>query len=344
MLKKFGTFLIIMLAISSVLLLMATDSRKDKQPSETTESTAQTTETPTETQTPTESQAESQPETVPEATAEPTAPTVTQTAPVSQVREQTAQILDRAELVQTAVTYQVLSARMGASEQTQGLSQSSHGAALAELSGERKMNPVAAFWELVSAQLYEKQTDESGVLAAAAFEAPEQTAATYEYTAVGCRQLLTDLLALSARMEDGVDMETALLGANMVLEPSQVFHSKEEECRYAYFSCSSDRATYILCFYLRGSEVIEDVEFQLLYLRHASGDAEALTKLDEEARQQAASLMAAAELLMTGKTRAAEGQIPFAYTVGSAASSIERFTFTGTPDQGSLLNYRLRSK
>lgn len=344
MLKKFGTFLIIMLAISSVLLLMATDSRKQKQPAQTpdpTDSTVQTTmpEAPSENQTeaPSDPQPEKQPEPVP--MAPPAA-----IGPGSLVMEQTEQILDRAELVQTNVTQRVLNNGLGPAEQTSGLAELSHAAALAELAAQRKMNPVSAFWELFYADLYEKQTDTSGVLPVAAFRTPEQAAQSYAYTAVGTRQLLTDLLALASRMDDGLALEPELLGENLLLEPSQIFHSAEEQCRYAYFSCVSDRATYILCFYFRGSEEIEDVEFQLLTLRHATGDAGALAKLDEAALKQAASLMAAAELLMTGKTRAADGQIPFAYAVDSAAASIERFTFTGNPDQGSLINYRLRNK
>ena len=54
--------------------------------------------------------------------------------------------------------------------------------------------------------------------------------------------------------------------------------------------------------------------------------------------------MAAAELLMTGRHRAGEGDIPFSYEVGGAKASLERFEFTGDPDRGSLVNYRLRMK
>ena len=81
---------------------------------------------------------------------------------------------------------------------------------------------------------------------------------------------------------------------------------------------------------------------QLLTLRHASGTAEALAKLDGQAKKQAAALMAAAELVMTGKTRAGEGEVPFAYEVGGWSAELERFTFDGDPDWGSLINYRLQ--
>jgi 5'-nucleotidase len=69
---------------------------------------------------------------------------------------------------------------------------------------------------------------------------------------------------------------------------------------------------------------------------------EALARLDDHAKRQAAALMAAAELVMTGKTRAGEGEVPFAYQVGGWSAELERFTFDGDPDWGSLVNYRLQ--
>lgn len=334
MLKKIGTFLMISLAISSVLLLMATGSRQPYKTPDTVETTVPTT-APT---TVPETQSEAQTEQVPQTT------TPAETAPSSGVRGQVERILERAELAQTNVTRRVTGSGLGASEQTAGLAGGSHATALAELAESWKMNPVAAFWELVSAGLYEKQTDESGVLEVAAFQPPAQEARQYEYTDEGTRKLLTELLTLAARMEDGLDLELALLGANTAVEADQVFYSDAEQCRYAYFCCDSDRVTYILCCYLRGAERIDDVEFQLLYLRHASGGDGELAQLDETAKKQAASLMAAAELLMTGKTKAGEGQIPFGYEVGGAKAALEWFEFTGDPDRGSLVNYRLRMK
>jgi len=128
------------------------------------------------------------------------------------------------------------------------------------------------------------------------------------------------------------------------VESEQIFYSQTEQCRYAYFTCTSDWATYILCFYCRGTERIDDVEFQLLYLRHVSGDAEDLAEMDYNAKKQAATLMAAAELLLTGESKAQGGQIPFSYQLGKAEAALERFEFKGTPDRGSLTNYRLKLK
>lgn len=327
MLKKIGSFMVIMLGICAALLLTATANRSQTQP-ETTQPTAQTTVPET-----------TSPETIPETGAAPT-----ETQPADGVRGQVAQILDREKLTATRTTRLVSSPGLGADAETTGLAASSHGRALAEELAQRQVNPIAAHWELVYEGLYVKAQDESGKLSTAAFQTPAQTAASYEYTDAGARQLLTDVLALAAQMDDGLELEMALLGANMSVEADQVFHSEEEQCRYAYFACTSDRATYILCFYLRGGARIEDVEFQLLTLRHASGTAEALAKLDNQAKKQAAALMAAAELVMTGKTRAGEGEVPFAYEVGGWSAELERFTFDGDPDWGSLVNYRLRKK
>lgn len=328
MLKKIGTFLMIMLAICSVLLLLATESRRPKEPEgesvPTTQTTAPGTPSPVETQ--------------------PGKTAPAETLPPNQLHSLVAQILDRESLVVTKATRLVTVPELAAAEGTAGLAGASHGRALAEEMARREANPVAAFWELVSEGLYEKQKDESNLLPTSAIQTTEQTANTYEYTAVGCRQFITAMLTLASGMDDGVGLELALLGDNLSVEPDQVFQSREEQCRYAYFSCTADRVSYILCVYLRGEEQIRDVELQLLYLRHASGDSEALARMDDDAKKQAAALMAAAELLMTGKTRAGEGQIPFAYEVGGWNASVERFDFTGDPDRGSLTNYRLREK
>ena len=330
MLKKLGSFLMIMLAICAVLLLMATGNRGgEKAPAESTEPTVQTTVPETE-----------PPETESEPRSEDTAPA--ETEPRSQTREQVARILDEKELVATKATRLASNPGLGADAEIAGLPEASHGRALAMELEERAVNPIAAHWELVYEGLYIKHRDESGKLAVSALKTQAQTAKTYEYTAMGVRQLLTDLLMLAAGMDDGLELEMALLGANIAVEPDQVFHSREEECRYAYFTCTTDRVTYILCFYLRGGELIEDVEFQLLTLRHASGSTEALARLDEQVKRQAAALMAAAELLMTGSTRAGEGDVPFAYDMVGWSAELERFTFTGDPDWGNLVNYRLK--
>ena len=327
MLKKIGSFMVIMLGICAVLLLTATANRTPQQdPTETTQPTVETTA----------------PETAPPETAPETGAAPTETQPADAVREQVAQILDREKLTATKTTRLVSSSGLGADAETSGLAAASHGRALAEELAQRQVNPIAAHWELVHEGLYVKHQDESGKLSTAAFQTPAQTAASYAYTDAGARQLLTDLLVLAAQMDDGLELETALLGANLTVEADQVYHSEEEQCRYAYFACNSDRATYILCFYLRGEAQIEDVEFQLLTLRHASGTAEALARLDDHAKRQAAALMAAAELVMTGKTRAGEGEVPFAYQVGGWSAELERFTFDGDPDWGSLINYRLQ--
>ena len=322
MLKKIETFLLIMVAICAVLLFMAAGTRRP-------ETTAE------ETTAPTEQTAEST--TVPEKTPEPTAAPSEEKAPEDQVRGLVAQILDREKLAATVILSPVTNENLTAADGTEGLAARSHGRALAEELAQRAVNPVAAFWELVYEGLYERKKDESGVLNMGSFQAPGHTAKQYDYTAEGARALMADLLALASQIDDDVALEQAVME-----KAGQVFHSQSEECYYGYFSGTSDRVSYILCIYLRGGAQIDDVEFQLLYLRHASGDSEVLDRMDNDAKKQAAALMAAAELLMTGKTRAAEGEVPFAYEVGGWNASVERFGFTGDPDRGSLTNYRLK--
>lgn len=325
--KKIGTFLMIMLVICAVLLLAATDSGgyspEPTEPTEPGETTVQTTGTqPTEPPVP------------------PTQPTV----PASDAAARVERILDGKILAQTALSHRTYESGLNRVEGTEGASELSCAYRLGELAAQRKMNPISAFWLLVSGDVYEKQPDTTGVLSVPEFSAPKQKKKQYDYTDDGARKLLTDLLTVAAQMDDGLELELSLLGANGKVESDQVFHAEKEGCRYAYFVCSSDRSTHILCFYLRSDaagEKIADVEFQLLNMRHASGDVLSLEKLESNGDRQAAALMAAAELLMTGKTTAAAGQIPFRCEVGDMTASLERFHFTADGEVGTLTNYRL---
>lgn len=340
MLKKIEIFFGVILALAAVLILMASAGRRDTVSApETTVPTTQVT-VPTTQATVSESQTETVPKAAPET--QPTAPSAP--VPGSQVRSQVEKILNSAPLEKTVATRRSVGGGLNASEQTAGKAAESHSYALAHILEDRQVNPIAAFWKLVHGGLYEKQTDASGELSVSDFRTPEQGAKEYPYTDEGARQLLTDLLTLASQMEDSLALERCLLGEDLSVGSDQVFYSDAEQCRYAYFTCTSDRATYILCFYLRGAERIHDVEFQLLYLRHVSGEAEDLAMIDYNAKKQTAILMAASELLMTGKHRAGEGQIPFAYDIGGAHATLERIEFTGTPDRGSLTNYRLKIK
>ena len=326
--KKIGIFLMIMLVMCSVLLLMATAGRNPEPQREAAASTAVSEPAASESAEPTESMPETEP------AAEQTS------AAVERVRL----ILEREDPDRTAVT-SMAGSMLQLETDAGGQRQLSYANALAELARERKMNPIAGFWELVSEGLYSKEKDETGTFYSETMEAPAQEKKQYAYTAEGARQMLTDLLALSGRMDDDLALELALLGANGSLEMDQVHFAEDEECRYAYFACASEQSTHILCFYLRTDgtgEWITDVEFQLLNMRHASADEMTLAELSGGFDRQTAALMAAAELLMTGQTRAAEGNIPFAYEIGGCDATIGRFRFTGNAEQGTLTNYRLK--
>ena len=301
--KKIGIFLMILLVLGSLLLLDATKNRSPSQPPvQPTESTSEPAESiPPET-------------TVP--AAEPTEP-----EELSRVRA----VLDRHTMNRTAVTYLVRTDADGESQT----------AALAVLASQRKMNPIAAFWHLESEGLYERGQDQTGLPPVSLPEIPAQSAKQYAYTDAGAEQLLTDLLNLAGRMEKG--MAQAILGEDGAVDPGQVFLSKQDGCRYAYFAHTTDRSTRILCFYLRGDdrgEWITDVEFQLLHMTRSS---EA-----EQGDGQTAALAAAIELLMTGKARAGGGETAATYEVGGYQATAERFFFTAEAEEGSLTNYRLR--
>lgn len=303
--EKITTIFLILLVVFAAGVLLSTPSR-----------------TPPETTTPTSA---------------PTEPTVPETIPdaLPQVEE----ILDRHSLSQTAFPHCVYDDALHRAEELTGAEKASPAHALARLCEERKMNPISAFWLLVEEELYRKSPEGKGKLSVPAVQPPETGKKDYPYTAEGVRAFLTELLTLSSALEDGLPLDIRALGEDKAVE--QVYLEKGE-CYYAYFVSYSPEAAHFLCFYIRGGETITDAEFQLLNLRYADGDTEALERIDQLGDRQAAALMTAAELLLTGESRAARGRIPLGYGLGEYEASIERFSIVGSGDTGTLTNYRLR--
>ena len=269
-------------------------------------------------------------------------------SPASSSQETTAQedvmplvkeILDGHAMSETALSHCVYDEELYHGEDLTGAGTASPAHALARLCGERKMNPIVAFWSLTEDGFYKKTPDTDKKLAVPAVRAPETAMHTYPYTDEGVRKFLTELLTLSAGLEDGLPLDERVLGKDGAV--AQVYQ-EGQECRYAYYVCYSPEAAHFLCFYLRGDKIITDAEFQLLSLRYADGDQKALKKADQLSDRQAAALMTAAELLLTGESRAAEGRVPMNYTLGDYAASIERFRILGSGDTGTLTNYRIR--
>lgn len=365
--KKLGSFLLAILVIWAVLLMMATDGRAEREsqlsetkPAKPQSSTlqellAQSTKPPA----PTTEQTlprETEPQ-LPD-TAESTAPRETEEQPAAEnpddsqpaepseaAMKRVRKILEGEELAKTARSHWVWNPDLNFHGDTTGTALSSNGLALALYAAERKMNPVSAFWTLTREGLYKKTEDTSGVLSAAAFAVPGQEAKEYAHTDAGSRQLVTDLLNLASGLEDGLFLESGLLGANGAVDQGQMDLARKEGCWYGYFISGGERSTHILCFYLRSDKEgkpITDVEFQLLNLRSAEGGDDALAALDRRGDTQAATLIAAAELLLTGQTQAGQGMIPFTRQVGEFTATIERFDFTAEGETGTLTNYRLR--
>lgn len=227
-------------------------------------------------------------------------------------------------------------------EGTTGAGKGACGHALADVCDEQRMNPVAAFWLLTEEGLYDWAESGEEIIRVPAFTLPIQSRKAYPWTAEGTRLLLTDILKLSAGIEEGMEMEVTVLGGNEEVDSFQVFYDEEDCCYYAYFILYGERSAHFLCFYTRGGEQIDDLEFQLLNLRYAEGDEEALQRIDQLGDCQGSTIMAAAEQLLTGTSRADEGRIPLAYTCDSGAVTIERYAVTGNGETGTLTNYDLR--
>jgi len=328
--QKIGILLMAVLVVCGVMrLAMKEEQAAAVRPPETTAPSAVQTTAPQTGQTqPTETTAP-QPETQPQTDA----------------ARRVAQALEGWEPAATAAAHRVFVPELNTAAQTQGTAVSSCGYALTELAAQRKMNPIAAFWELVSAGIYEKQAP-TGSFPVSAFQVPDQAATTYDYTDEGARQLLEDLLTLAGKMEDGLALELALLGEARKVDGGRIALSEPDGCRYAYFACGGERSSHILCFYLRSGDgkTITDVEFQLLNLTSAQGSAQALAVLDRRSESQAAVLMAAAELLLTGKSRTGDGPVSGSWEVGGCKATLERFAFTGTDEWGTMTNFRIRAK
>ena len=265
--------------------------------------------------------------------------TVPQTTAPADAMPLVEELLGHYPLDETALSHSVYDDTLHSAEDLTGAGKASPAHALARLSDDREMNPIAAFWLLAKEGLYEKTPEDTDKLAVPAMKTPETGKKEYPYTTEGVRDFLTDVLNLSAAMEDGLPLDIRALGEDGTVE--QV-HWEEQDCCYAYYVCYSPEAAHFLCFYLRGGETITDAEFQLLRLRYADGDQESLERIDQLGDRQIAALMTAAELLLTGESRAAEGRIPLGYTLGEYTVTIERFSIEGSGDTGTLTNYRIR--
>ncbi len=268
-------------------------------------------------------------ETPPPATTEATQP---EPAPTEDAMSTVEEILARRPLDETATAHCVYDAALHSADDLTGAGKASPAHALARLSDDREMNPIAAFWLLVEEGLYRKTPEIANHLAAPAVHSPAVPKKEYPYTTEGAREFLTELLALAFSTKDGLPLNTV----------DQISWAEQEGCCYAYYVCYSPETAHFLCFYLRGGETITDVEFQLLNLRYADGEAESLTRLDQLGDRQAAALMTAAELLLTGESRAAQGRIPLGYELSGCTVTIERFSIVGSGDIGTLTNYRIR--
>ena len=304
--KKIGPLLIILVVVFAIGVLLSTPNR---MPSETT----------------------------PPSTGE----TVPETAPAEDAMSMVEDILARYPLDETAVAHCVYDDALHSAEDLTGAGKASPAHALARLSDDREMNPIAAFWLLAEEGLYRKTPENESKLAVPAVQPPKVHTKEYPYTAEGVREFLTELLTLSSQIEDGLPLDIRVLGTDEAVEREQVF-LEQKDCYYAYYVCYSPETAHFLCFYLRGEETITDAEFQLLNLRYADGEAESLTRLDQLGNRQAAALMTAAELLLTGDSRAAEGRIPLGYQLERHTVTIERFSIVGSGDMGTLTNYRIR--
>lgn len=333
--NKIGQFLWSMLILCAVLILAANGSSRSRggadAPVQTTAAVEETNQ-PTETAAPPEQTVQTEPR--------------SDAAPADAMGTVT-RILAEHRLDETAVSHCIYDPELNDTEAgTEGAGDRACAFALAQLCAERKMNPVAAFWMLESEGLYEKERDGSAKLSLPGYGASEREAQRYDDSAEGAARLAGDLLDLCSRMEDGLGMETQFLGENGEVEGDQVFYSAKEDCYYGYFVCYGERSAHFLCLYLRGDEAgtyISDAEFQLLNLHYASGDAGAEEEMAYRAELQTASLMTSMELLLTGQTRLDGAPVPFSYTLGDHSVTVERFYFTGSGENGSLINYRIRT-
>lgn len=328
MIKKIGQFMPAIFALVALVILLISASGNDApaagDPSPT-ESVPETTQAATSTSAATE------PSEIEE-----------ETEPVD-ARERVEQALSRYSLDETAMAACVHDGDLYADDATTGAGKNAIAHALARVCDEQKINPIAAFWLLEDQNLYGYTATEEETIGVPAFTLDMHSRKEYTMTFDGIRELLTDILTLSGTADDGMPMETKLLGSNGKVDEGQVFHEKGD-CIYAYFIYYGERSAHFLCFYARGGVLVEDLEFQMLNLRYATGDEEELTRIDQLADRQAAALMAAAEQLLSGSSKADEGRIPMSYSVDGYGVAIERFRISRDGETGTLTNYAIRKE
>lgn len=266
-----------------------------------------------------------------------TAPIETEPPPTG--AELTAAALAEAELAQLPRLASVWEESFFASDRTEGLGETAKGFALAKYCAETSADPMDALDVLVEQKLLRRETDLSWTLNVPAFTGETRQPSAYPYTEEGVRELLSALLNLAGRLDDDMPLEAGLLGADGRVELEQL--SMQEDHCDAAFLLYGPRSVHYLSFRVCGGKYVTDVEFSLLNLRCATGDAETLDRMDQWGDRQAATLMTGLELLLTGKSRAAEGCIPFQYSLEGYEARITRTYITDGTEKGYVTTYHI---
>ena len=181
------------------------------------------------------------------------------------------------------------------------------------------------------------------------------------------RDLLREVLRMSAVVDDGAAMEPALLNQYENVTWDYLNYSEQDQCYYCYSICYNDYAAYILAVYLRtgddDTDRIADVEVQFLRLAYQEGGWAGSGYSSQFAychwENQAMALIGSLEKLMTGHSRMLEEaekaeygefggfQMPETYELGDYTVEIQKKSYMNLGyegvyyDEADLVNYRI---
>ena len=242
----------------------------------------------------------------------------------------------------------------------------------------RQSNPIALFLALVEQEVYRADEDTSDMwmdmLADEELENRQTLRCIPDVRLWEERKhdadwdLLGEVLRMSAVVDDGASMESALLNQYENVNRDYLNDSEKGWCDYCYSICYDDYYAYILAVYLRGdgdTNMITDVEIQFLRLAYreggwaGSGYSEQFEYCHWE--NQAMALIISLEKLMTGESRMLEEiekahygesggfRMPETYALGDYTVEIQKknydsFAFEDAYyyDEAELINYRIR--
>lgn len=186
------------------------------------------------------------------------------------------------------------------------------GAPLVQEMARRESNPIALFLEMVDQGIYSREYQTEGFQVKAWCYEDAPTGKTFnpipevQPMVFGeeprWEELMGQALRMSALVDDGVSVESALLNQLENGSGWNIAYSEKDGCAYSYYICYGQEYAYILAVYYRNTEV----EVQSLWLAYKTGGyagcGTARMYAQNEWTTQTAALLCSLEKLIAGRS------------------------------------------